>query len=122
MHITHNPTAQRFITTIDGTTAYLAYDIVDDHTLNYNHTIVPAELGGRGVGSALATFALDYAKDHHKTIVPSCSFVARFIEKNPQYQTLLSSSWQQIYKLAIIGIVFAPLLCLYHFYQRSTHE
>lgn len=84
MHITHNPATQRFETTIDGHTAFLSYEVVDDDTLNYNHTIVPKELGGRGVGTALVKFALDYAKDNGKTVVPSCSFVARYLEKNLQ--------------------------------------
>lgn len=84
MQITHNPTAQRFETVIDGHTAFLSYEIVDDNTLNYNHTIVPSELGGRGVGTALVKFALDYARDNGKTVVPSCSFVARYLTKNPQ--------------------------------------
>ncbi|MDO4427803.1 MAG: GNAT family N-acetyltransferase [Moraxella sp.] len=81
MHITHNPTTQRFETTIDGHTAFLSYEVIDDNALNYNHTIVPPELGGRGVGTALVKFALDYAKDNGKTVVPTCSFVARYLEK-----------------------------------------
>lgn len=84
MQITHNPTTQRFETVIDGHTAFLSYEIVDDNTLNYNHTIVPPELGGRGVGTALVKFALEYAKDNGKAVVPSCSFVARYLAKNAE--------------------------------------
>lgn len=87
--ITHNSTIQRFETTVDDITAYLSYDIVDDDTLNYHHTIVPSELGGRGLGSTLVKFALDYAQAHNKKVVASCSFVAHFIAKNPSYQALL---------------------------------
>lgn len=90
MHITHNPTTQRFETTIDGHTAYLSYEAIDDTTLDYNHTIVPSELGGRGVGTALVKFALDYAKENNKAVVPSCSFVASFLQKHPEYQSLLA--------------------------------
>lgn len=90
MHINHNFVAQRFETTLGGITAYLAYEIIDDNTLNYNHTIVPAELAGRGVGSALAKFALDYAQQTEHKIVPSCSFVANYLSKHPEYQTLVN--------------------------------
>lgn len=89
MNITHNPTAQRFETTIDGIGAYLSYQILDDDTLEYDHTIVPSELGGRGVGSALAEFALQFAQKTHKKVVPSCSFVAHYIAKHPEYQNVL---------------------------------
>lgn len=90
MNITHNPTTQRFETVIDGITAFLSYEIIDDNTLNYNHTIVPSELGGRGLGTALVRFALDYAKDNDKKVVPSCSFVASYINRRPEYQSLLA--------------------------------
>ena len=90
MQITHNPTTQRFETVIDGHTAFLSYEMIDDKTLNYNHTIVPPELGGRGVGTALAKHALDYARDNHKKVVPSCSFVASYIQRRVEYQSLLA--------------------------------
>ena len=74
--ITHSPDIQRFETTIDGHTA-----IIDDHTLNYHHTFVPSQLGGRGVGTALVKYAVQYANQNNKTIIPSCSFVAHYINK-----------------------------------------
>lgn len=87
--ITHNPTTQRFETTIDGITAFLSYEVIDGDTLDYNHTIVPSQLGGRGVGTALVKHALDYAAAQHKKIVPSCSFVAHYIQKNQSYHNLI---------------------------------
>lgn len=89
-NISHNPITQRFETTIDGHTGFLSYEIIDDNTLNYNHTIIPEELGGRGLGTALVKHALDYAKEHDKKIVPSCSFVASYVKKHPEHQHLLT--------------------------------
>ncbi|MDO4223999.1 MAG: GNAT family N-acetyltransferase [Acinetobacter sp.] len=86
--ITHHAERNRFEISIDGYTAYLSY-VVDGDRLIYDHTIVPSELGGRGLGKALAQYALDYAAQQGKKVVPACSFVAAFIEKNPQYQSLL---------------------------------
>lgn len=90
MNITHNPTAQCFETFIEGHRAYLSYEIVDDTTLNYNHTIVPKALDGQGIGTALVKYALEYAKAHHKKIVPSCSFVVAFIQRRPEYQDIIA--------------------------------
>lgn len=90
--ITHNPTAQRFETTIDGITAFLSYEVIDSDTLGYNHTIVPQELGGRGVGTALVRYALDYAIEHEKKVVPSCSFVLSYLQRNIAYQSLWAKS------------------------------
>ncbi|UYZ68521.1 N-acetyltransferase [Moraxella bovis] len=88
--ITHNPATQRFEVTIDGHTGFLSYEVIDDDTLNYNHTIVPKELGGCGLGTALVKHALDYARDNGKKVVPNCSFVASYIDRRDEYQSLLA--------------------------------
>ena len=86
--IVHNESAKRFETSIDGHTGYISYKERDDK-LVYDHTIVPQELGGRGVGSALVKEALNYARKNNKKVVPQCSFVSSYINKHPDYQDLL---------------------------------
>lgn len=88
LHITHNPSAQRFETTIEGKTGYISYKDRGD-TLVYDHTIVPQSLGGRGVGSELVKHALDYAREQHKKVIPQCSFVSAYINNHPDYQDLV---------------------------------
>ena len=86
--ITHNQAANRFETTIEGHTGFISYQDQDDRIV-YDHTIVPSELGGKGVGSALVKHALDYARNEGKKVVPTCSFVASYINKHAEYQDLL---------------------------------
>ncbi len=88
INIVHNEAAKRFETSIDGHVGYISYQ-ERDGKLVYDHTIVPQELGGRGVGSALVKHALNYARDNGKKVVPQCSFVASYIDKHPEYQDLL---------------------------------
>lgn len=88
LNISHNEQSKRFETTIDGHTGYISYQERGDK-LVYDHTIVPQELGGRGVGSALVKEALNYARENNKKVVPQCSFVASYIDKHPDYQDLL---------------------------------
>lgn len=87
-HITHNQSAHRFETTIEGQTGYISYKDRGD-TLVYDHTIVPQSLGGRGVGTDLVKHALDYACEQNKKVVPQCSFVSAYINKHPDYQDLV---------------------------------
>lgn len=88
IEITHNTSENRFETTIEGQTGFISYQDQGD-SIVYDHTIVPPELGGKGVGSALVKHALQYASQQHKKVVPSCSFVASYIDKHPEYQSLL---------------------------------
>lgn len=88
--IEHDLQNQRFTFTVALCTAYLSYQIVTDDIWDFQHTIVPGELSGQGIGSKLVKHALDYAQIHQKKIIASCSFVASFIDKHSEYKTLLA--------------------------------
>ena len=52
MVIIHEPAQGRFYTTVDGYTAHVSYRI-ENGGLDIRHTIVPEEIGGRGIASEL---------------------------------------------------------------------
>ncbi|MBO1530446.1 N-acetyltransferase [Psychrobacter sp. F1192] len=88
LNITHNTEAKRFETTVEDHTGYISYQERGD-TLIYDHTLVPQALGGRGIGSKLVKHALDYAQHNDKKVVSQCSFVSAYIDRHPEYQSLL---------------------------------
>lgn len=94
LDITHNPTSQRFETTQDGVVCHISYKTDSrqsaDDTLIFDHTIVPDAVGGQGIGSALVKHALDYAQAEGKRVVPQCPFVGDYIQKHPEYKSLLA--------------------------------
>lgn len=67
----------------------LEYLEAGDGTLDYYRTYVPHALRGRGVASALTATALEYALERRLGVVPSCPFVAKFMERHPKYHALL---------------------------------
>ncbi|WP_166211116.1 GNAT family N-acetyltransferase [Cognatiluteimonas telluris] len=90
LDIRHDAAQQRFETTVDGVRAELDYEQRGD-VLSLTHTGVPAAIGGRGVAGALVRSALEYARSKGLKVVPSCAYAARYIERHPQYQDLLTS-------------------------------
>jgi predicted GNAT family acetyltransferase len=88
-HVTDNTGQSRFETTIEGITAFLEYRLQAGN-LVLVHTEVPATLGGKGVGSILATGALDAAQLRGIKVVAECEFVAAYIQRHPAYQDLLA--------------------------------
>jgi len=72
----------------DGGSAFLSYRRTND-VLDLMHTEVPRSFEGRGVAGALARTALDYARDHQLAVIPTCGFVAAYIQRHPEYQTLI---------------------------------
>ena len=57
----------------DGHLAYVEYETGDGRIV-ITHTIVPSEIGGRGIAAALVKAALEYARDHGLQVEPQWSY------------------------------------------------
>lgn len=78
-----NVDASRFEIAVDGQIAFLLYERKAD-AIVLVHTEVPASLSGRGLGSALAKFAIDDAHRHGLRIVAVCPFVRAYLRRHPE--------------------------------------
>lgn len=74
---------------IDGDLARIEY-IKAQGKIFLTHTEVPAKFEGKGIGSALIKQALDDIRQKELTLVPLCPFVAAYINRHPEYNTLIS--------------------------------
>ena len=86
--IRHEPDARRFSADVGGKTAYITYRELDPQLLDLDHTYVPQERRGGGIASQLTVRALEYARERGFRVVPSCPFVAAYIERHPEYREL----------------------------------
>ena len=86
--VTHDEESRRFVAAEDGATAELTYRLAAGQIV-FLHTGVPPELEGRGIGSALAKAGLEYAKEQGLAVIPLCPFVRSYIERKPEYQSLV---------------------------------
>lgn len=82
----------RFEVHVNGDAATLDYEHVDDKVLDLKKTEVPEELRGQGVGERLVKESLNWARDYHYHVKPSCPFVKSYIEKHPEYGDLVAES------------------------------
>ena len=88
-----NPATQRFEARVGDHVAFITFRLRDS-TLSLTHTESPAALRGKGVADALARTALDYARSHSMTVMPYCPFVARYIERHPEYRELIDPGFR----------------------------
>lgn len=88
MEVVDNRTRHRFELEVDGAIAFAAYER-EDGIITFTHTVVPPELQGRGLGSALVEAALAMVRAEGLKVVPDCPFVRAYIEKHPEEQDLL---------------------------------
>ena len=79
--VVNNEAAHRFELHSDGYMARLDYRLDGDRIV-LDHTVVPEELRGRGVGGALVSTALDHAAEHSLRVVPRCPFARHWLKRN----------------------------------------
>jgi uncharacterized protein len=89
MSIAHDAGAHRFATSQDGVEAHLDYELAG-RTMTITHTIVPPEIGGRGIAGHLVQAAFDAARAQGWTVRPQCSYAADWAQKHPEVQDLLA--------------------------------
>ena len=89
IQVDHNSERQRFETRLDNRLAYLSYTF-QGSSVFFDHTFVPAEFRGKGVASALVRTGLEEARRQQWKIVPSCSYVAAFIARHPEFGDLVA--------------------------------
>lgn len=84
--------SNRFVAVVDGIEAELVYRQVG-RRLILIHTGVPDALGGRGVGGALVTAAIDWAEEEHLVVVPKCPFANAWLRKHPDTADRVDIDW-----------------------------
>ncbi|MEX2250822.1 MAG: GNAT family N-acetyltransferase [Acidimicrobiia bacterium] len=84
-----DPEQHRYVAEIDGEVIAIAVYQLRAGRHIFVHTEVNPDYEGKGVGSALARFALDDVRAKGGTIVPLCPFIASWIEHHPEYRTMI---------------------------------
>ena len=87
---TRDDSQSRYEARIDGVLAGFAEYQVTHDLVVFTHTEVDDQFEGRGVGSAIAQYALDdiRAQGTHR-VLPVCVFIKGWIGKHPEYATLV---------------------------------
>ena len=89
--VKNNEELSQFEAEIEGEKAVVSYRIEKDGTLNLLHTEVPPAFEGKGVGSRLVKQTLEQIKAAGQKIIPSCPFVAAYVKRHKEYETLVAN-------------------------------
>jgi len=88
LNIINNTERQQFQVQAEGEIASLEYR-TNDGKIVLMHTEVPDNLGGHGIGSALAEYAFKYARANHLPVKVYCPFVQAYLKRHPEYNDLI---------------------------------
>ena len=82
-------TGGRYVVVLDGHEAEMTYSRAGATRIIIDHTGVPSELGGRGVGKAMVERAVMDARAEGFKIIPLCPFAKATLEKHPDWQDVV---------------------------------
>ncbi|WP_435523729.1 GNAT family N-acetyltransferase [Chryseobacterium indoltheticum] len=80
IHIINNEDLQQFEYIENNELAVLTYRFYKKD-IAFTHTKVPDSMKGRGIGSALAAYAFDYAQKINKKVMIFCPFVGSYFKE-----------------------------------------
>ncbi|SEL86333.1 hypothetical protein SAMN05428989_2721 [Pseudoxanthomonas sp. GM95] len=89
--VQHEPQASRFRLEVQGQSAILDYRMVEGR-MHLVHTVVPEALRNQGLAAELTEAALAHARAQGLKVVPACSYAAAFLQRHPEYATLVAAS------------------------------
>jgi predicted GNAT family acetyltransferase len=87
-HFRDNETASRFELDVGGTIAFVSYR-QSPGTITLEHTEVPPELAGKGIGSKLARATLEAVRAQGRKLTVECEFLQGFMRKHSEDNDLL---------------------------------
>lgn len=90
--ITNNEKLMHFELHEGDDIAFLEYRIYKND-IAFMHTEVPENLEGKGIASALAAYAFDFAREHNKPVMVYCPFVASYLKRHPELRDLLDKQF-----------------------------
>ena len=89
VRVADNPEKGRFELFADDELAGSAYYRMEDGAIAFTHTEVDDAYEGQGLGSKLASAALDEVRSRGLAVRPYCRFIRGYIERHPEYIDLV---------------------------------
>jgi uncharacterized protein len=88
-----NDILKQFELHVGNEVAYLEF-YREGEKIIFTHTESPDTLRGKGYAKELVKRSLQYARDNNWIVVPACSFVADYVDNNPEWRDILSEGYQ----------------------------
>jgi uncharacterized protein len=86
--VKHDKNSQKFTLTHGGHVSELNYREVKEGVLEYFSTHTHPESRGLGIAGKITQAALEYAQQKKYKVIPTCWYVAEYLQKHPEFQNL----------------------------------
>ncbi|MGW0804218.1 GNAT family N-acetyltransferase [Nonomuraea sp. NPDC002799] len=92
IEVVDNTTESRFEVLVDGKVAGFADYRLLAAKIVFTHTEVLPDYEGQGLASKLVGYGLQASADTGLRVVPRCPYVAKYIERHPEFKDLVDPS------------------------------
>lgn len=86
----NNEPENQFVVHTQGAQGMIEYEKQAHDHLDLYHTEVDPELKGKGVAKVLVQRALEYCRSNNWKGTPTCTYVAAYIERHPEFRHLIA--------------------------------
>jgi uncharacterized protein len=100
-HVADQPDAHRYVIEVDGEPAGLLVYRLGEDRITFTHAEIDPAREGEGLGSTLASFALDDARARGLAVFPRCSFVQTYLQRHREYVDLVPESAREQFRLQL---------------------
>ncbi len=83
-----NVDASRFEILVDGTVVGIADYVDRGASVELPHTVIDPSMRGRGLAAVLVEHALAAVRASGRTVIPTCWYVAQFLDERPDLSDL----------------------------------
>ena len=88
----NNESDNQFVVRSQGAQGKIEYEKHSPDHLDLFHTEVDPELAGKGIAKVLVQRALEFCKANEFKVTPTCTYVAEYIKRHPEYQYLVKEN------------------------------
>ena len=90
IEVRHEPERMRFVVDMEGDDALIDYTRPAQGVIDLRHTFTPPAARGKGIAGAMVKAALEYAREAGLRVIPTCPYIAAYIEKHPEHADLVA--------------------------------
>ncbi len=90
----HHAARNRYEFHLNGGIAYVEYEPAGEGIYRLTHTIVPPAFEGQGIGRELVESTLEALREQGVRIIPECSFIVRYVQRHPEWESLLAEGYR----------------------------
>ncbi len=88
--VVDNPSASRYEVLVDGEVVGFADYVELGDRVELPHTVIDRSMRGRGLAAVLVQRVLDELRAQDRQVVPSCWYIAQFIDTHPDYASMVA--------------------------------